>query len=352
MDIDFFDDDNSDLMAYDDDGQYNDMQFGLDGQYNELNFDSYSMFGFHNAADIPLSQEVYFGGESRGQYNRHNDRYGLKEEPSHYSVEIKEEPEAGYSYVPKPIMDVYKQPIPPPKAPSIESDIVIEVQPPVEVRTRTPMCKAVGGWRAQGATLMGVSLWYAQTEALAAEAVNKDILGGTKTAPILPDGGVTFDSLSISESSTKHKEREFFLQLTLLRNDGHELLHKRTRPFYAYSHKKVLQRRGSVKLRTLSKPWGRLSGREQMHVIGGPFIQGPALALIIRTPYGDVYARPLEYYSDSVIFFELPACPVNDPNVLVGQSEVKGQVMLTNDGRTFSNPLDFSYLPDNYGGDT
>jgi hypothetical protein len=87
---------------------------------------------------------------------------------------------------------------------------------------------------------------------------------------------------------------------------------------------------GSVKLRALNKTWGRFSGGEQMHVIGSPFIQGlynfihqsssreivtiiiigPALSLIIRTPHGDAVATNLEYFSDSVLFFELPPYPV------------------------------------------
>ena len=158
------------------------------------------------------------------------------------------------------------------------------------------------------------------------------------------DGSAIFDTLTISESSTKHKEREFCLELTLLRDDGFELLKKRTRPFYAYSHKKVLQRRGSVKLRTLSKSWGRISGGDSMHVIGTPFIQGPALSLIVRTPHGDITAKPLEYYSDSVLFFELPPYPLPEGITLSPDVEFKVQILITNDGRTLSNPLDFVYI--------
>jgi hypothetical protein len=169
-------------------------------------------------------------------------------------------------------------------------------------------------------------------------------LGGTKTVPVLNDGSAIFDTLTISESSTKHKEREFTLELTLLRNDGVELLKKRTRSFYAYSHKKVLQRRGSVKLRTLSKSWGKISGGDSMHVIGTPFIQGPALCLIVRTPHGDVTVRPTEYYSDSVLFFELPPYPIPEGAVVTPDMEFKVQILVTNDGRTFSNSVDFTYL--------
>ena len=172
-------------------------------------------------------------------------------------------------------------------------------------------------------------------------------MGGTKTVALLPDGTAIFDNLWISESSTKHKEREFCIEFILLKSDGHELLRKCSKPFYAYSHKKVLQRRGNVKLRTLSKTYGRIAGGEQMHVIGTPFIQGPALSLLFRTPHGDVPVKNLEYYSDSVLFFELPPYPLPEGALVNPDTEIKVTMLLTNDGRTFSNPLDFTYLADN-----
>jgi len=245
---------------------------------------------------------------------------------------------------------IKQEPGPPTTAPF---DVVIETQPPGEVRTRTPSeirtfgitARVTGNYRKEGATIMKIALYYACNDSQSGEPVKKDILGGTKTVAILADGVALFDNLTISESSTKHKEREFCLQLTLLRNDGHELMTKLSRPFYAYSHKKVLQRRGSVTLRTLSKNWGKISGGDQMHVIGSPFIQGPALSLIVRTPHGDVCAKPLEYYSDSVLFFELPPYPLNGINI-TPDAELRAQVIVTNDGRTYSNPLDFTYVSD------
>ncbi len=104
----------------------------------------------------------------------------------------------------------------------------------------------VGNYKKLGATLMNISLWFSVNDNSPSEPVPKDILGGTKTVPILSDGLAIFDNLAISESSTKHKEREFCLQFVLIRNDGQELLYKYSRPFYAYSHKKVLQRRGMI----------------------------------------------------------------------------------------------------------
>lgn len=121
-------------------------------------------------------------------------------------------------------------------------------------------------------------------------------------------------------------------------------MRKRSRSFYAYSHKKVLQRRGSVKLRTLSKNWGSMSGGEEMHVIGAPFIQGPALGFIFRTPHGDVLAKPIEYFSDSVLFFTLPPYPLPQGMTVTPNTEIKVTALVTNDGRTFSNPLEFVYV--------
>jgi hypothetical protein len=62
------------------------------------------------------------------------------------------------------------------------------------------------------------------------------------------DGSFRFSNLSVSESSTKHNEKEFCLHFTVIGNDGVELLHQLSEPFYAYSHKKVLQRRGTCTL--------------------------------------------------------------------------------------------------------
>lgn len=46
-----------------------------------------------------------------------------------------------------------------------------------------------------------------------------------------------------------------------------------------------------------------------MPFIGAPFIGGPALKLVIRTAHGDVSATSLELYSETVLFFKLPAYP-------------------------------------------
>lgn len=84
-----------------------------------------------------------------------------------------------------------------------------------------------------------------------------------------------------------------------------------------------------------------------MHVIGQPFIKGPSLSIIFSTPHGDVTAHNLELYSDSVLFFEAPPypCPsVFSPYNRQYVSEVKVVVQVTNDGRTMSNPLEFTYI--------
>jgi hypothetical protein len=92
-----------------------------------------------------------------------------------------------------------------------------------------------------------------------------------------------------------------------------------------------------------------MNGGEQLHVIGTPFIQGPALSLIFRTPHGDVTTKPLEFYSESVLFFELPPYPMTLSNLGLNNSpdfEIKVSFLVSNDGRTYSNVLDFWYLPD------
>jgi len=136
-------------------------------------------------------------------------------------------------------------------------DIVVTLQPPSEIRTRTPNemrifsigAQCVGKFKEQGAAIVNVILRYSNSSQKPGDIIEKDILGGTKTLPILQDGTVNFTNLSICESSTKHKEREFCVEFILLRKDGKELMRKHTQSFYAFSHKKVLERRGNVKIR-------------------------------------------------------------------------------------------------------
>lgn len=324
--------------------------FQYDGSFSSNGFANFNSFGdsMFQAPD-PFVAPYYVKTEPQPQmsYFETYPTSQIKEEPLYTSFNLPQQPVHNFIQKVEPMRTKQLS--------GDEIDVLIDGQPPSEVRTRTPSetrtftvtAKVLGNYKKLGASIMRIALLYDKNDIAEAEVVKKDILGGTKTVPVLNDGTVIFDTLTISESSTKHKEREFCLELTLIRNDGFELLKKRTRSFYAYSHKKVLQRRGSVKLRTLSKGWGKISGGEQMHVIGSPFIQGPALNLIVRTAHGDVVAKPLEYYSDSVLFFELPPYPLPEGILITPDTEFKVQILVTNDGRTLSNPLDFIYIADN-----
>lgn len=233
--------------------------------------------------------------------------------------------------------------------------LVIEAHPPVEVRTRTPSEKRnfscsiqiLGDYRAIGGKFVSVDLMYspnAQRMPGEDEVPKQTILGGTKVVMIKANGAALFDNLSMSEASTRHKEKEFCLKFTLVDKSGAKLpVSARTTPFYAYSNTKVLARRRDIALRTLSKTFGVFQGGEAMHVIGAPFIRGPSLRLILRTEKGEAVATNLELYSETVLFFTLPACP----GVVPGENEpmeVKAQVLVTNDGRNFSNAIEFLYV--------
>lgn len=233
--------------------------------------------------------------------------------------------------------------------------LVIETQPPIEVRTRTPSEKrnftcgvmVMGPWREAGGKFVGVELLYAPQCREGDEMPKQNILGGTKNVTIKSNGFALFDNLSMSEASTKHKEKEFCLRFTLLDKNGNKMpFSASTTPFYAFSNTKVLSRRREIALRTMSKNYGPFQGGEVMHVIGSPFIRGPSLKLIFRTPHGDVPASGLELYSETVLFFTLPAYPYHFAASQPEPSDgIKVQVMVTNDGRNYSNPLDFTYTP-------
>ncbi|EFA81505.1 hypothetical protein PPL_05494 [Heterostelium album PN500] len=164
-------------------------------------------------------------------------------------------------------------------------DITIEQQPPSDVRTRTPndrrtfncVIRVVGDYVKNNITTVLAQLAYANSHT---ERPSQDILGGNKVVPVGKDGKVVFDSLSMTEASTKHQENEFCLEYILLTDDNKRFILpngtpflKRSRPFYAYSNQKVLSRRRNVTLRTLSSNKGSTIGGDQMHVVGSPFIR-------------------------------------------------------------------------------
>jgi hypothetical protein len=90
----------------------------------------------------------------------------------------------------------------------------------------------------------------------------------------------------------------------------------------------------------MSKPYAHLRGGEILHVVGYPFIRGPSLSLLIKTPFGVFKTNQVEYFSESVLFFELPSLAsfVEDDS-----REIEASLVVTNDGKHFSNPLTFTY---------
>ncbi|KYQ93359.1 hypothetical protein DLAC_06033 [Tieghemostelium lacteum] len=243
-------------------------------------------------------------------------------------------------------------------------DIIIEQQPPSDVRTRTPndrrtfntVIRVVGDLQKNSVGGVLVQLAYANTST--ADRPSQFILGGNKIGIIGKDGKVAFDSLSMTEASTKHRENEFCLEYVLISDDNRIYTSnsgipfiKRSRAFYAYSNQKVLSRRRNVTLRTLSSNRGTSLGGDQMHVVGSPFIRCNSLRCIFHTPHGDIPATNIELYSESVLFFTLPPYPT-PPNFSAPEgTELPVQVVITNDGRNYSNPLAFTYIyeGDNHG---
>lgn len=232
----------------------------------------------------------------------------------------------------------------------------------MEVRTRTANEKRAfacavqvsGDYRQNSATHVGVDLGYAVA---GGGKPSQSILGGNKMGRISDDGVVRFE-LSMSEASTKHKGNDFVLEFYLVTPDGRKIAGNNggssstwvSQPFYAYSNQKVLARRRNITLRAISKVRGATKGGDTMHVIGAPFISSPSLQVRISTAHGEllVSGTGIELYSESVLFFTLPAYPLQPP--LPDGLELRAQVRVSNDGRYFSNPLDFTYVVEGAGG--
>jgi hypothetical protein len=112
-----------------------------------------------------------------------------------------------------------------------------------------------------------------------------------------------------------------------------------------------------VELRAISPTKCNVTGGEEMHVVGSPFIKGPSLKVMFRTEHGVIdikYAEGrLERYSESVLFFKVPPYP-NYPSLLLmksgdlmdngdGSLAFEAFVSVTNDSRHFSNQLKLIY---------
>eukprot|EP01095_Lingulamoeba_sp_RSL-Kostka_P006248 TRINITY_DN1953_c0_g1_i1.p1 TRINITY_DN1953_c0_g1~~TRINITY_DN1953_c0_g1_i1.p1 ORF type:complete len:382 (-),score=116.67 TRINITY_DN1953_c0_g1_i1:74-1219(-) len=239
--------------------------------------------------------------------------------------------------------------------PEDELSIYLLKQPSREIRTRTPSenrtftieGKITGDFLEIDIYAISVKLQYSNCKTTSIPP--QKILGGNKIVPVQEDGSFIFDNLCMCEASTKHEEKEFCLQFIFVKSDSTEIeTQHSTTPFYAYSHKKVLTRRKNINLRALSSSYGPMSGGGEIHVVGTPFIKGPALRIIFRTPHGEIILKyedeDVERYSETVMFFELPPYPRPEFNSMLPEgTEIKTEVVVTNDGKHYSPPLEFIY---------
>eukprot|EP00744_Colponema_vietnamica_P003665 GILI01005588.1.p1 GENE.GILI01005588.1~~GILI01005588.1.p1 ORF type:complete len:442 (+),score=133.29 GILI01005588.1:55-1380(+) len=242
-------------------------------------------------------------------------------------------------------------------------------QPPSEVRTRTPnelrvFSAAVsisGSFVEAGVAGVAVRLLYAHSSPSSSSTLPsepcQDILGGPRFVAVNMGVCVArFEGLSMSESSSKHQEREFALEFIAVDCLGQPLSSVKScvsSPFYSYSHQNVLKRRKAVSLHSVCLASARRAAScscapssssscsccsVRCHVIGKGFIDGPALAVVMKSAHGEVRAANLEFFSDSVLFFDLPAYPVAGL-----MQDVDVSFTVTNDGRTFCPPISVVY---------
>eukprot|EP01091_Cochliopodium_minus_P012162 TRINITY_DN3621_c0_g1_i1.p1 TRINITY_DN3621_c0_g1~~TRINITY_DN3621_c0_g1_i1.p1 ORF type:complete len:477 (+),score=134.83 TRINITY_DN3621_c0_g1_i1:512-1942(+) len=232
------------------------------------------------------------------------------------------------------------------------SDLKVITQPPIEVRLRTNGDKRcfkvkvqLKDYKEGQGTEIGVELLYSKDRLRNTfQRVEKqEILGGTKKMKVESDGAATFKSLCVWEASKKHGEREFSLRFFVVGKGENEDVNSPffkhsvvTDAFYTYSHQRILTKRKALTVRTLNKMWG--TENEIMHIIGKGFIEGPHIGVMIARKDGVKFQSPsIEFYSDSVIFFQLP----NINRKL--DEDVEVDIFVTNDGRSYSNPSKMFY---------
>eukprot|EP00924_Labyrinthula_sp_SR-Ha-C_P001458 snap_masked-scaffold_55-processed-gene-0.22-mRNA-1 protein AED:1.00 eAED:1.00 QI:0/0/0/0/1/1/3/0/289 len=146
---------------------------------------------------------------------------------------------------------------------------------------------------------------------------------------------VHFDDLFLRTASVKHKEKEFQLMAQL---DNLNLVCT-SNSFYAYTHNNVLKRRKNIHLELVSPGLSRINlfnGVERFHVIGQPFIKGPNLCIRLQFLDLQFEIKEVDWYSESVIFFDFPVEKIK------GMGKVDGICTVSNDGRNFSNGVNFT----------
>ena len=158
---------------------------------------------------------------------------------------------------------------------------------------------------------------------------------------------VAFEGLGIMNPCLKWKDREFCVEIEI---DGIPESRLRTRRIYSYSNLGVLQRRRQVEVAGLSARFGTVTGGMRMHLVGKPFFKSDRLKVVFRVfcnkskRWVTLEAGNLEFYSESVLFFDTPRVPLSTIMESSGSGlELKAFVQVTNDGSNFSNGLEFSF---------
>eukprot|EP00743_Colponemidia_sp_Colp-15_P004086 GILK01004409.1.p1 GENE.GILK01004409.1~~GILK01004409.1.p1 ORF type:complete len:404 (-),score=58.07 GILK01004409.1:274-1485(-) len=326
---------------------------------------------YENESTFDVDSMFSFGGVNAATYAQNYGQVGFQQTAAQMPV-IKMEPQTVTFNImnsPQPLVRgtssgyMMNQQMYAPPVMKLKSEVDIRVisHPPAEVRTRTPSelrvfstCVSLtGDYQSKSIAAIGVSLCYAcEPGKEPVPVAGQHILGGPKMAKVADSGMARFDGLSISESSSKHQEKEFCLLFSALSQDGSvvsDVSLRASNPFYCFSHKSVLKRRQNVVVRLVSYSRGSAgSGMEggayniRCHIVGKGFIQGPSLGVTMQTPHGNVKAANVEFFSDSVLFFDLPLYPIPEmANCPEGRVDVN--FVVTNDGRFFSEPVRFSY---------
>jgi len=236
------------------------------------------------------------------------------------------------------------------EAPASPIALMVEREPPCEVRTRNPrearsfsfIVRLHGPYEQWRVHSVEARLVYA--DGFASEMDLSAVFGGRKRVNVRGDTAV-FEGMSLYEASTRHQEREFAIVVTPINVDN-EPLHEfavRTRGIYAFSHNKILNRRKRVHVSCVSRAFVTATGCDRLHLIGGLFLKGPLFGIRVQLPSGEVLAATdVDVVSDSLLYFSAPRYPL--PILGPVGAHVTATLQVSNDGRTYSSPVPLYYL--------
>lgn len=193
-------------------------------------------------------------------------------------------------------------------------------------------CVLSGNWKAAGAYLVSLDVRFEGSNDPIDEAFMIDqLIRGRTKVPVDKDGNATF-KLLFRRTSSKYGRCNLILKFVVRDIEDAIIMTLLSPPFYIYSNVNRIKSLANVDLKTVWQKTKLVTRGDELHIIGRGFLYGPRFRIVIKI--GNLYEEVKDYetYSKTVVFFRLPQFSGKS------ETEIEGEVLVSNDGITHSNP--------------